>query len=115
MKRRSLLGLTSAAAALALGLSACTGGTPGGSTAPTNDAEAGSIRYLVEQPEDPADLEALRTHLKTYEQANPGTTVELEAMPSENMRTVLQTQTCSAGGPGPVTPAPWPRPACSST
>jgi raffinose/stachyose/melibiose transport system substrate-binding protein len=99
MKRRSFLGLTSAAAALALGLSACTGGTPGGNTAPTNDAEANSIRYLVEQPEDPSDLEALRTHLKTYEQANPGTTVKLEAMPSENMRTVLQTQLRSGEGP----------------
>jgi raffinose/stachyose/melibiose transport system substrate-binding protein len=99
MKRRSFLSLTSAAAALALGLSACTGGTPGGTTAPTNDAEANSIRYLVEQPEDPADLEALRTHLKTYEQANPGTTVSLEAMPSENMRTVLQTQLRSGEGP----------------
>jgi len=97
MNRRSILGLISAAAAVSL--TACTGGTPGGSTAPTNDAEANSIRYLVEQPEDPEDLEALRTHLKTYEQANPGTTVKLEAMPSENMRTVLQTQLRSGEGP----------------
>jgi raffinose/stachyose/melibiose transport system substrate-binding protein len=99
MKRRSLLGMTSAAAALAFGLSACTGGAPGGTTAPTNDAEANSIRYLVEQPEDPSDLDPLRAHLKTYEQANPGTTVKLEAMPSENMRTVLQTQLRSGEGP----------------
>ena len=99
MKRRAFLSLTSAAAAVTLGLSGCTGGTPGGATAPTESAEAGPIRYLVEQPEDPADLEKLRTHLKTYEQANPGATVELEAMPSENMRTVLQTQLRSGEGP----------------
>lgn len=101
MRRRSFLAITSAAAAGALGgLSACTGGAPGGATAPTEEAQAtGPIRYLVEQPEDPADLEALRTHLKTYEQANPGMTVTLEAMPSENMRTVLQTQLRSGEGP----------------
>lgn len=99
MKRRSVLGVISAAAALTLGLSACTGGTPGGTTGPTSDAEANSIRYLVEQPEDPADLELLRNHLKTYEEANPGATVKLEAMPSENMRTVLQTQLRSGEGP----------------
>ena len=96
MKRRSFLAITSA---VVLGLSACTGGQVGGSSAPTDDAEANAIRYLVEQPEDPSDLDPLRAHLKTYEQANPGTTVKLEAMPSENMRTVLQTQLRSGEGP----------------
>lgn len=99
MMRRSMIGLGSVAAGLFLVLSGCTGGAPGGSSTPTTDAEANSIRYLVEQPEDPAALEALRTHIKTYEQQNTGTTVKVEAMPSENMRTVLQTQLRSGEGP----------------
>lgn len=100
MKRRSALGLISATA-LSFGVAGCTGGAPGGSSAPapTSDAQANSIRYLVEQPEDPATLQKIQAHIKTYEQANPGTTVKVEAMPGENMRTVLQTQLRSGEGP----------------
>ena len=100
MKRREALGLISGAA-LTVGLAGCTGGTPGGASGPTpsSDAEANSIRYLVEQPEDPATLKKLEEHIQTYAAANPGTTVKVEAMPSENMRTVLQTQLRSGEGP----------------
>lgn len=99
MMQRSLIGVVTAVAALTLGLASCTGGAPGGTSAPTSDAEANSIRYLVEQPEDPATLEVLKSHLKTYEQQNPGSRVAVEAMPQENMRTVLQTQLRSGDGP----------------
>ena len=102
MKRRSSLGFLSAAAALAIALTSCTGG-PISSTSPSSSA-AGSggpaaIRYLVEQPEDPATLKVLQAHIRDYEKANPGMTVKVEAMPSENMRTVLQTQLRSGEGP----------------
>ena len=62
-----------------------TGSTP--SAAPVS----GEIRYLVEAPEDPADLDPLRAHLKDFEAAYPGVTVELEAIPLEQLRQTLQT------------------------
>ncbi|HEX8510217.1 MAG TPA: extracellular solute-binding protein, partial [Propionibacteriaceae bacterium] len=97
------------AAALLLGLTACTGGpvTSGQSSQSSQSASAGSsasaaggnIRYLVEQPEDPATLKLIAAHIKDFEKANPTVKVKLEAMPSENMRTVLQTQLRSGEGP----------------
>jgi len=88
------------AAALLLGLSGCTGGAPSSSSpASEGGGDDGAIRYLIEQPEDPATLKLLKTHLGDFEKQNPGTKVTLEAMPSENMRTVLQTQLRSGEGP----------------
>lgn len=59
---------------------------PSMSTAPT-----GAIRYLVEAPENAEDLNPLKEHLKDFEAANPGITVELEAIPLEQLRQTLQT------------------------
>ena len=102
---------------LTLILNACTTGGGGtrpsaspGSPAPvgsagasaTTSAAAGepvNLRYLVEQPEDPATLERLDKHLDDFEKANPGITVKVEGMPTDNMRTVLQTQLRSGAGP----------------
>jgi raffinose/stachyose/melibiose transport system substrate-binding protein len=95
------------AAILTLVLAACTGvrttqppgggasGGPtqgaGGSGDPATSAPAsGDIRYLVEAPEDPSDLDPLREHLKDFEAANPGITVELEAIPLTQLRQTLQ-------------------------
>ena len=63
---------------------------PGAS--PSAAAITGNIRYLVEAPENADDLEPLREHLKDFEAANPGVTVELEAIPLEQLRQSLQTQ-----------------------
>ena len=95
MKRSHALGASAAAAVLLLGLTACTGGTLGNGG---DGGDSNSIRYLVEQPEDPAVLETLTAHIAEFEKAS-GITVELEAMPQENMRTVLQTQLQSGEGP----------------
>lgn len=90
---------------VALVLAACTGvratpspapatsppSSPGASgTTATTPPAAGDIRYLVEAPEDPADLDPLRAHLKDFEAAYPGITVELEAIPLEQLRQTLQ-------------------------
>ena len=93
--------LLTAAAALVLGLTACTGGAPGstGQQQQTTGPEANSIRYLIEQPEDPTTFKLIQAHLKTFEQQNPGVTVKLEQIGSDNMRTVLQTQLRSGEGP----------------
>ena len=96
MKRPSFV-VPTAVAALALVVTACTGAPPESDS----DSEGGdtSLRYLVEQPEDPAFIELLEGHIQDFEDDNPGVTVELEAMPLENMRTVLQTQLRSGEGP----------------
>jgi raffinose/stachyose/melibiose transport system substrate-binding protein len=90
---------------VALVLAACTGvrATPSpvpGTAAPVSPGASGptatmapatgEIRYLVEAPEDPADLDPLRAHLEDFEAAYPGVTVELEAIPLEQLRQTLQ-------------------------
>jgi raffinose/stachyose/melibiose transport system substrate-binding protein len=100
--------LLTALATSALLLAACTGvrttQAPGpvntgpaatsgpGATAGTQSAApvTGDIRYLVESPENPADLDPLREHLKDFETATPGVTVKLEAIPLEQLRQTLQ-------------------------
>ena len=64
---------------------------PGSSgVAVTQEPVSGELTYLVEAPEDPADLEPLREHLKDFETAYPGVTVKLEAIPLEQLRQTLQ-------------------------
>lgn len=80
---------------------ACTGGAPGTGSG-TVEQDTGSqqeIRYMIGQPEDPADLELIKSDLKTFESKNQGITVKLDVIPSENVRTVLQTQLRSGEGP----------------
>ncbi len=97
--RSSAVKVWAAAAVLAPVLAGCTGGTPTGSSGEeASGADAKSIRYLVEQPEDPATLKKLDTHLQDFEKSS-GIDVKLEAMPQDSMRTVLQTQLRSGEGP----------------
>ena len=84
---------SAAAAALLLALTACTGAPP------SSGGDSESLRYLVQQPEDPAALELLEEHINGFEEENPDITVSVEALPLENMRTVLQTQLRSGEGP----------------
>ncbi|WP_165358762.1 ABC transporter substrate-binding protein [Haloactinopolyspora alba] len=68
------------------------------SAPPSTGGDDDSIRYLVQQPEDPAALELLEEHIAEFEKES-GISVELEALPMGNMRTVLQTQLRSGDGP----------------
>ncbi|WP_157975641.1 ABC transporter substrate-binding protein [Brachybacterium sp. YJGR34] len=80
-------------------MTACTG-TRGVSGASDGlDGSGATLRYLVEQPEDAAAEELLRTRLDEFEAQNPGITVDLQFMPFDNMRTILQTQLRSGDGP----------------
>lgn len=88
---RSTFRATAAFAALALITAGCT-------SAPPSTGDDDSIRYLVQQPEDPAALELLEEHIADFERES-GISVELEALPMGNMRTVLQTQLRSGDGP----------------
>ena len=98
--QRTTLKASVAAAALGLAAAGCTGGSTD-SEEGTDSAEGGAttIRYLVELPEDPAALDPLEEHIGDFEAENEDITVELEAQPLENMRTVLQTQLRSGEGP----------------
>lgn len=88
-------------AAGALFLAGCTGGAPGAgqSSAPQETSGPQQIRYMIGQPEDAADLELIKQDIKKFESENAGITVKLDVIPSENVRTVLQTQLRSGEGP----------------
>ncbi|PJJ70707.1 raffinose/stachyose/melibiose transport system substrate-binding protein [Diaminobutyricimonas aerilata] len=90
MRKSTTLG---AAALVALSLAACTGGAPG-----QGDSDPDTIRFLIGQPEDTADLDLTKEDLAAFEEET-GITVKLDVVPSENMRTVLQTQLRSGEGP----------------
>lgn len=95
-----------AALALMLGLAACTG-TSGTTDTPDTDDGAGTgaegdtvtLRYLIEQLEDAEAQDRLRERLDEFEAENPGITVELDALPFDTMRTILQTQLRSGDAP----------------
>ncbi len=85
-------------AAACLLVTACTGGTT--DTAGGDDGGDGqTLRYLIEQQEDPAAQKALQEHIDADFTEESGIEVELEALPLEVMRTVLQTQLRSGEGP----------------
>ena len=94
--RRSLLTWSVSSAAVALALTGCTGQT---STSDSGDGgDAQSIKYLIEEPEDAEALDALEKHIGEFEEAS-GITVEVDTLPLDAMRTVLQTQLRSGEGP----------------
>ncbi len=98
---------SAAALTLALALTACTGTNNIGddSTAePIHSSSAGAneavtIRYLIEQLEDASAEDRLRGRLDEFESQNPGITVELQTLPFDTMRTILQTQLRSGDAP----------------
>ncbi len=87
------------AGALALLVTACTGG-PVQSAADDESASGGatSLKYLIEEPEDAAALDALKTRLAVFEKES-GISVAVSTLPFDTMRTVLQTQLRSSEGP----------------
>jgi raffinose/stachyose/melibiose transport system substrate-binding protein len=99
--KRSALAITALVAGMALAASGCTGGAPGTGPGDVQQQTTGSqqIRYMIGQPEDPADLELIESDIANFESENPGITVKLDVIPSENVRTVLQTQLRSGEGP----------------
>lgn len=90
-----------ASSALALSLTACFGGSPAAeqSTVPQVSSGPVEIRYLIGQPESPKDLDNIKADLKKFEATSNGITVKLDVVPSENVKTILQTQLRSGNGP----------------
>ena len=96
----SIVSRTAALATACLLATACTGGT-GESPDEQDGAAAGgqTLRYLIEQQEDATAQEALQEHIDADFTADSGIEVEVETLPLEVMRTVLQTQLRSGEGP----------------
>lgn len=82
------------AVGLVLTLVGCTG-----QVSPDQGSGDVTIRYLVEELED-AEAEArLRDRLNEFEAQNPGIVVDLQTLPFDTMRTILQTQLRSGDAP----------------
>jgi raffinose/stachyose/melibiose transport system substrate-binding protein len=76
-------------------LTACTGGAPQSSG---DGGSGGTLRYLLEDQEDPEALSRLEDHLADFTEES-GIEVEVEQLDIDTMRTVLQTQLRSEEGP----------------
>ena len=94
---RSKILRVAAPAVLATVLVGCTGGAPSESGS-ASGSDAKSIRYLVEQPEDPATLKKLKAHIAQFAKS-ADLKIDVAAMPQDSMRTALQTQLRSGEGP----------------
>ena len=106
MTRRSRGRLPMLAVSLIFSATACTGvqtnQTPdaaGSAGASGGGAVTGDLRYTVEAPDDPAQLEPLEERIAAFEAENPGITVTLESAPLDTLRTTLQPQLRSGEGP----------------
>jgi len=87
-------------AAVAVGSLLAAGCT--GTSSPDADGggggDANSIKWLIEEPEDAAALDALEQHVATFTEES-GIEVQIDTLPFDTMRTVLQTQLRSGEGP----------------
>src|SRR3712207_3106223 len=88
-----------AAAAACLLVAGCTGTTSNDDDDDDNQSGDQTIKWLIEEPEDAEALQALKDHVAEDFTADSGVTVEIDTLPFENMRTVLQTQLRSGEGP----------------
>jgi raffinose/stachyose/melibiose transport system substrate-binding protein len=90
-----------AASLLSLVLGGCFGGSPTAEQSAPPQVSTGpvEIRYMIGQPESPEDLANIKADIKTFEAGSNGITVKLDVVPSENVRTILQTQLRSGNGP----------------
>jgi raffinose/stachyose/melibiose transport system substrate-binding protein len=93
--------LVLAVSTITLALSGCFGGSPAAeqSSAPQVSSGPVQIRYLIGQPESPEDLANIKADIKKFEAGSDGVTVKLDVVPSDNVRTILQTQLRSGNGP----------------
>jgi raffinose/stachyose/melibiose transport system substrate-binding protein len=76
---------------------ACTGGTSSSGDG-GDDGGTTTLRYLIEEPEDPEALQALEDHLADFTEQS-GIEVDVTTLDFNTMRTVLQTQLRSDEGP----------------
>ena len=93
MSTRTALAIATLVAA-ATALTGCTGGV----ASSAGDGDSNSITYLIGQPDVPENVEKIRQEIAGFEQST-GITVQLDVLPTDQLRTVLQTQLRSGSGP----------------
>lgn len=81
---------------LAAALPALFGCTGGGS--PEGSSDPDTIRYMLAQPEEAKQLDSIKADIAEFEK-DSGIEVELDIVPADTLRTVLQTQLRSGQGP----------------
>jgi raffinose/stachyose/melibiose transport system substrate-binding protein len=94
LKKFSLAMGLAAAAAVALALPGCTGAAPAQSGA----GNGKSVTYLIGQPDTPAQLKAFKQEL-AYFTKQSGVKVDLQVVPNDSARTLVQTRLRSGKGP----------------
>jgi raffinose/stachyose/melibiose transport system substrate-binding protein len=90
-----------AVSSLVATLTGCFGGSPAAQQSAPPQVSSGpvQIRFMIGQPEDAADLKLIKEDITKFEAQSGGVTVKLDVIPSENVRTILQTQLRSGNGP----------------
>ena len=98
IRQAMLVAAAAAAAATLLAVTGCAGGSSG---------SADQIRYLISQPGTPQDLASVKADLAEFTKQS-GISVKLDSMPTDQMRSVLQTQLRSGNGPDVFAYSPGP-------
>lgn len=110
MRKRSTSGIIGVALLVTVALAGCTGSGPSSAAAgagASSGSGGGSIKYLIAQPDTPAQLKAIKTDIKNFEHES-GVTVNLDVVPGSNIRTLLQAQLRSGNGPDVFAYGPGP-------
>lgn len=95
MKKPSIVAAVAAVTAAALTLTGCTGGAPAAKSSAGNGKV---VSYMIGQPDTPAQLTALKQEL-AYFTKKTGVKVNLQVVPSDSARTLVQTRLRSGNGP----------------
>lgn len=95
MKKSSLAAGLAAAVALALALTGCTGGAPAAKSSAGNGK---TVSYMIGQPDTPAQLAAFKSEM-AYFTKQTGVKVDLQVVPNDSARTLVQTRLRSGNGP----------------
>lgn len=67
MRKQSALGVLGVAILAAVALTGCTGGGPAAPAASTGAGSgSGAIKYLIAQPDTPAQLKGIKADIKTF-------------------------------------------------
>lgn len=93
MKRIVLAAAVVATAALAL--TGCTGGSQTGQSAA---GDGKNVTYLIGQPDTPSQLASIKKEMKRFE-SQSGVKVDLQVVPNDSARTLVQTRLRSGKGP----------------
>src|SRR5258705_7430816 len=99
MSGRRTAGIAALTVTATIALAACTGGAAVSDSAPSAADGTQTITYLIGQPDNPGDLDKIKQSIATFEAQEKNVKVKLNTLPTDQLRTVLQTQLRSGKGP----------------